>query len=67
MMVVRRFQQPQSSMSQDPYPMSSIKMLIDGASVLCVFSFMDSYSRYNKIRMNPNDASKTTFMTNLNN
>jgi hypothetical protein len=48
----------------DPYPLSNIDRLIDGASGYKMLSFMDAYSGYNQIKMNPTDAPHTTFMTN---
>ena len=47
---------------KDPYSLPHIDQLIDGASGFRMLSFMDAYSWYNKIRMNPENASKTTFM-----
>ena len=49
---------------KDPYPLLSIDRLIDSASGFRTLGFMDAYSGYNQIRMDPLDASKTTFMTN---
>jgi len=49
---------------KDPYPLPNIDHLIDNASGFKTLSFMDPYSRYNQIRMDPLDAPKTTFMTN---
>lgn len=41
-------------------------MSIDGESTFKMLSFRHTYSGYNQIRMSPNDAPKTTFMTNRN-
>ena len=49
---------------KDPYPLPSIDRLIDSASGFRTISFMEAYSGYNQIRMDPLDASKTAFMTN---
>jgi hypothetical protein len=49
---------------KDPYPLPNIDRLIDGASEYKMLSFMDAYSGYNQIKMNPTDAPHTTFMTN---
>lgn len=46
------FTELNQSCPKDPYPLSSIKILIDGASSSWVLSFMDAYSGYNKIHMN---------------
>ncbi|RDX69569.1 hypothetical protein CR513_51306, partial [Mucuna pruriens] len=48
----------------DPYPLPSIDGLVDGASRCGPLSFMDTYSGYNQIIMNPSDELKTTFITN---
>jgi hypothetical protein len=49
---------------KDPYPLPNIDRLIDGASGYKMLSFMDAYSGYNQIKMNPTDAPHTAFMTN---
>lgn len=36
-------------------------------SGFCLLNFMDAYSGYNQIQMNPTDAPKTEFMTDRNN
>src|ERR1051325_9702285 len=48
---------------KDPYPLPHIDRLIDSSSRFRLLSFLDAYSGYNQIRMNPADASKTAFMT----
>jgi hypothetical protein len=49
---------------KDPYPLPKIYHLIDNASGYKTLSFMDVYSGYNQIKMDPLDAPKTAFMTN---
>ncbi|XP_045797595.1 uncharacterized protein LOC123891742 [Trifolium pratense] len=49
---------------KDPYPLPNIDRLIDGASGCKMLSFMDAYSGYNQIKMNPIDACHTAFMSN---
>ena len=49
---------------KDPYLLLNIDYLIDNALGFRTLSFMDAYSSYNKIKMDPLDAPKTTFMTN---
>ncbi|CAJ2644717.1 unnamed protein product [Trifolium pratense] len=49
---------------KDPYPLPNIDRLIDGASGCRMLSFMDAYSGYNQIKMNPTDACHTAFMSN---
>ncbi|RDY09048.1 hypothetical protein CR513_06651, partial [Mucuna pruriens] len=48
---------------KDPYPLPSIDRLVDGVSGHALLSFMDAYSGYNQIRMNPADKEKTAFIT----
>jgi len=40
---------------KDAYPLPSIDRLVDGKSGFQVLSFLDTYSRYNQIRMHPPD------------
>ncbi|KAK2455243.1 hypothetical protein QL285_002717 [Trifolium repens] len=49
---------------KDPYPLPNIDRQINGASGYKMLSFMDAYSGYNQIKMNPADAPHTAFMTN---
>jgi hypothetical protein len=49
---------------KDPYPLPNIDRLIDGATGYKMLSFMDAYSGYNQIKMNPADAPHTAFMSN---
>ncbi|MCI33345.1 gag-pol polyprotein, partial [Trifolium medium] len=49
---------------KDPYPLPSIDRLIDGESGCRTLSFIDAYSDYNQIKMNPTEAPMTSFMTN---
>lgn len=53
--------------SKDQYPLPHIVRLINGASGFYVLSFLDAYSGYNQIKMNPLDSPKMEFMTNRNN
>lgn len=55
------------SYPNDPYLLSDINLLIDESSGYWVLSFMDAYSGYNQIKMDPLDASKTAFMSNQGN
>lgn len=52
---------------KDPYSLSHICMLIDGSPGFRMLSFMDAYSGYNQIKMNPLNAPKTAFMTSMRN
>ncbi|RDX96225.1 hypothetical protein CR513_21147, partial [Mucuna pruriens] len=49
---------------KDPYPLLNIDQLVDGASNCGFLSFMDTYSRYNQIKMHPCNEAKTAFITN---
>nr|KYP61098.1 Transposon Ty3-I Gag-Pol polyprotein [Cajanus cajan] len=48
---------------KDAYPLPCIDRLVNGASGHSVFSFLDAYSGYNQIKMNPADEEKTAFIT----
>ena len=50
---------------KDSYPLPSIDALVDSASGYKMLSFLDSFFRYNQIKMNPRDKCKTVFMTEL--
>lgn len=52
---------------EDPYPLPNIDHLIDSASGFKTLSFMDAYSGYNQIKMDPLDVPKTAFITNTKN
>lgn len=52
---------------KDRYPFLHIDGLIDEAYGFCLLNFMDAYSSYNQISMDPMDSPKTTFMTNISN
>ena len=48
---------------KDAYPLPSIDRLVDGAVGHKMLSFLDAYSKYNQIRMNPTDWEKKAFIT----
>ncbi|RDY10137.1 Retrovirus-related Pol polyprotein, partial [Mucuna pruriens] len=48
---------------KDPYPLPNIDQLVDNVSGFEFLSFMDAYSRYNQIKMHPEDEDKTDFIT----
>ena len=48
---------------KDPYPLPNIDQLIDATSGHVMLSFMDAFSGYNQIKMNPKDIPKTAFIT----
>jgi hypothetical protein len=49
---------------KDLYPLLNIDRLIDGASGYKVLSFMNVYSEYIQIKIDPLEAQKTAFMSN---
>ena len=51
------------SSPKDDFPLPHIDMLVDSTEKFKVFSFMEGFSRYNQIRMAPEDMEKTTFIT----
>ena len=48
---------------KDDFPLPHIDVLVDQAAMHAVYSFMDGYSGYNQILMDPEDKSKTAFTT----
>lgn len=52
---------------KDLYPLPYIYCLNDGSSGYCVLSFMDSYSEYKQIKMDPLEVHKTALMSNHDN
>ena len=48
---------------KDDFPLPHIDVLVDNTTGTALMSFMDGFSRYNQIKMAPEDMSKTTFTT----
>ncbi|RDX65672.1 Retrovirus-related Pol polyprotein from transposon 17.6, partial [Mucuna pruriens] len=48
---------------KDPYSLPNIDRLVDEASNFALLNFMDTYSGYNQIKMDPQDEAKTAFIT----
>jgi hypothetical protein len=48
---------------KDDFPLPHIDVLVDNTTQFSMFSFMNGFSRYNKIKMSPKDMEKTTFIT----
>ncbi|KAG8472109.1 hypothetical protein CXB51_036537 [Gossypium anomalum] len=48
---------------KDNFPLPHIDMLVDNTAGYSLFSFMDSFSGYNQIKMHPTDIEKSTFIT----
>ena len=49
--------------SKDSFPLPRIDLIVDATAGNELFSFMDAFSGYNQIRMDPNDQEKTSFVT----
>jgi len=52
---------------KDSYPLPTIDRLVDRAAGHHILNFLDAYSGYNQIQMDPRDKEKTTFMMDSNN
>jgi len=52
---------------KDDFPLPNMDLFIDATAGHEMFSFMDGYSGYNQIKMNPVDAEKTAFRTPIGN
>ena len=48
---------------KDSFPLSRIDLIVDATAGHELLSFMDAFSGYNQIRMDPNDQEKTSFVT----
>ena len=48
---------------KDDFPQPHIDILVDNTTQYKVFSFMDEFSGYNQIKMDPEDMEKTTLVT----
>ena len=47
---------------KDSFPLPRIDLIVDATAGHELLSFMDTFSGYNQIRMDPNDQEKTTFV-----
>ncbi|XP_012468931.1 uncharacterized protein LOC105787011 [Gossypium raimondii] len=47
---------------EDNFPLPHVDTLVDNTARYSLFSFMDGFSRYNQIKMHPEDMTKTTFI-----
>lgn len=52
---------------KDTYPLPNVDKLVDNSSGYKPFSFMDAFSMYNQIPVDPKDEEKTTFMVEVGN
>jgi hypothetical protein len=50
---------------KDPFPLPCIYKLVDNSAGYRYLSFLDAYSGYSQIPMNPDDQDKTSFITDL--
>jgi len=50
---------------KDLFPLPNIDQMIDATAGHELMSFLDAYSGYNQIKMNPEDREKTSFITNF--
>ena len=48
---------------KDSFPLPRIEMIVDATACHELLSFMDIFSGYNQIRMDPSDQEKTSFVT----
>ena len=48
---------------KDSFPLPRIDLIVDVTAGHELLSFMDAFSRYNQIRMDPNDQENTSFVT----
>ena len=57
------FQDLNKAISEHDFPLPHIDMLVDNTVGHPMLSFMDGFSRYNKILMAPEDMEKSSFIT----
>ena len=48
---------------KDSFPLPQINLIVDATTGHDLLSFMDAFSGYNQIRMDPGDQEKTSFVT----
>ena len=48
---------------KDDFPLPYIDVLVDNTTGSALMAFIDSFSRYNQIKMAPKNMTKTTFTT----
>ena len=48
---------------KDSFPLPQIDLIVDATSGHKLFSFMDAFSGYNQIRIDPSNQEKTSFVT----
>jgi len=55
------FRELNKAFPEDEFPLPNVDILVDIATSLKCFSFMDGYNGYNQTFMEPTDAQKTAF------
>ncbi|RDX77534.1 Retrovirus-related Pol polyprotein, partial [Mucuna pruriens] len=60
---VRDYRDLNRASLKDNFPLPHIDLLVDNTAQHSYYSFMDGFSRYNELRMAPEDKEKTTFIT----
>jgi hypothetical protein len=48
---------------KDPFPLLRIEQVVDSTADIVLLCFLDCYSGYHQIALNPDDQDKTTFIT----
>jgi hypothetical protein len=48
---------------KDPFPLLRIEQVVDSMADIVLLCFLDCYSGYHHIALNPDDQDKTTFIT----
>jgi hypothetical protein len=48
---------------KDPFPLLRIEQVVDSMADIVLLCFLDCYSGYHQIALNPDDQDKTTFIT----
>ena len=57
------FQDLKKASLKDDFPLPHFEVLVDHTAGYTLLSFMDGFSRYNQIKMAPEDMEKTSFIT----
>ena len=63
MVNLRGFYRPKQGLSKYSFPLPHIDRLVEATTGNELLSFMDAFSGYNQIIMNPDDREKTAFIT----
>ena len=60
---LHRLHRHQQSVPKDSFPLPRIDLIVDATAGHELLSFMDAFSGYNQISMDPGDQEKTSFIT----